>query len=294
MSERVLTGRTAIVTGASQGLGCEIARYLLGAGADIAICARSTNDIDRAAAELRAAYPDRKIVAGTCDIARTEDLDRLFNAAASAFATIDILVNNAGVHGPIGPIDTIDWPAWQQAIAVNLNGTAYACRLAVQHFKAKETGRHHKIINLSGGGATAPQPGLAAYGASKAGLVRFTETLAEEVKAFGIDVNAIAPGALKTRLLDELLAAGPQNIGEQYHSRVSRLKEDGASPMVHAAELAVFLASAASDGITGKLISAVWDNWLAWPAHIDELQRGDIYTLRRIIGRDRGAGWGDK
>jgi NAD(P)-dependent dehydrogenase (short-subunit alcohol dehydrogenase family) len=294
VSERVLFGRTAIVTGASQGLGREIARYFLAAGAGIVICARSADDIDRAAAELQTAYPDCTVLAKACDISRTEDLDRLFDAAVSTFGTLDILVNNAGIHGPIGPIDTIDWAAWQQAIAVNLNGTVYACRRAVQHFKGKPADRHRKIINLSGGGATAPQPGLTAYGASKAGLARFTETLAEEVKAFGIDVNAVAPGALKTRLLDELLAAGPQNIGEQYHGRVCRLKEDGASPMVHAAQLAVFLASAASDGVTGKLISALWDNWPMWPAHIDELQRSDIYTLRRITGRDRGAGWGDK
>jgi 3-oxoacyl-[acyl-carrier protein] reductase len=294
VSERVLSGKSAIVTGASQGLGHEIARHFLAAGADIAICARSAVDIESAALALRQAHPNRNVLAVTCDIARTEDLDRLFDAVASTFGTLDILVNNAGIHGPIGPLDAIDWAAWQEAIAVNLNGTVYACRRAVQHFKGKPADRHRKIINLSGGGATAPQPGLTAYGASKAGLARFTETLAEEVKAFGIDVNAVAPGALKTRLLDELLAAGPQNIGEQDHSRVSRLKEDGTAPMAHAAELAVFLASAASDGITGKLISALWDNWPAWPAHIDELQRSDIYTLRRITGRDRGAGWGDK
>jgi 3-oxoacyl-[acyl-carrier protein] reductase len=72
------------------------------------------------------------------------------------------------------------------------------------------------------------------------------------------------------------------------------LKEEGGTSMRHAAELAVFLASAASDGITGKLISAIWDDWRAWPAHLDELQRSDLYTLRRIVGRDRGSAWGDK
>jgi NAD(P)-dependent dehydrogenase (short-subunit alcohol dehydrogenase family) len=294
VNERVLSGRTAIITGASTGLGRELARHFLAAGADIAICARSKPDIERAATELQTAYPDRQVLAETCDIARTEDLDRLFDRVAATLETLDILVNNAGIHGPIGTIDTVDWTAWQHAVSVNLNGTAYACRCAVQHFKRKLVGRRRKIINLSGGGATSPQQGLSAYGASKAGLVRFTETLADEVGGYAIDVNVVAPGALNTRLLDELLAAGPDKIGNQYYSRVSRLKADGGSPTVHAAELAVFLASNASDGITGKLISALWDDWRAWPTHLDQLRGSDLYTLRRITGRDRGTSWGDK
>jgi 3-oxoacyl-[acyl-carrier protein] reductase len=83
-------------------------------------------------------------------------------------------------------------------------------------------------------------------------------------------------------------------VGEQFYNRMVRQKEQGGSSMAPATELAVFLGSAASDGITGKLISALWDDWQTWPAHIEELRNGDIYTLRRIAGRDRGFGWGDK
>ena len=118
---------------------------------------------------------------------------RLFAAAANAFGKLDIVVNNAGVYGPMGSIETIDWDEWVQAIAINLNGLVYCCRKAVEAFKPQ---RYGKIINLSGGGATNPLPGISAYAASKAAVVRFTETLALEVKEFGIDVNAVAPGAL--------------------------------------------------------------------------------------------------
>ncbi|MEK7382583.1 MAG: SDR family oxidoreductase, partial [Elusimicrobiota bacterium] len=135
---------------------------------------------------------------------------------------------------------------------------------------------------------------FSAYAVSKAAIVRFAETLAEEVRGQGIDVNAIAPGALNTRLLDEVLAAGPEKAGGQFFERSSKQKESGGAPLGVAAELAAFLASDQSDGITGKLISAVWDDWARWPEHIDELRSSDVYTLRRISGRDRGCAWGDK
>jgi NAD(P)-dependent dehydrogenase (short-subunit alcohol dehydrogenase family) len=292
VSEGFLYGRTAIVTGASRGLGCEIARHFLAAGADIAICARSAANIESAAAELRQAYSGRKVVAAACDVACTGDLDRLFDVAEATFRTIDIVVNNAGIHGPIGPIDTLDWSEWKHAVAVNLTGTVYGCRRAVQHFKARNRdGRRGKIINLSGGGATAPQPGLSAYGASKAGLVRFTETLAEEVKAFAIDVNAVAPGPLATRLMHELRDAGPDKIGANYHARVAQLLNEGGMSMARPAELCVYLASARSDGITGRLISAAWDPWPFTDKMIAEIAETDVLTLRRIVDNDRGLNW---
>jgi NAD(P)-dependent dehydrogenase (short-subunit alcohol dehydrogenase family) len=146
----------------------------------------------------------------------------------------------------------------------------------------------------AGGGATNPLPGISAYAASKAAIVRFAETLAEETREYRIDVNAIAPGALNTRMLDEALAAGPDKVGRGFYERALKQKERGGAPLDKGAQLAVFLGSAASDGITGKLISAVWDPWETLPEHLDDLQHTDIYTLRRIVPQDRGIGWGDR
>ena len=142
--------------------------------------------------------------------------------------------------------------------------------------------------------ATNPMPRISAYAVSKAAIVRFAETLAEEVRDSGIDVNAIAPGALNTRMLDEVLEAGPEKVGQAFYERSLKQKESGGVPLDRGAELALFLASEASDGITGKLISAVWDNWEHWPEHLEDLSSSDAYTLRRIVGRDRGFEWGDK
>jgi 3-oxoacyl-[acyl-carrier protein] reductase len=120
------------------------------------------------------------------------------------------------------------------------------------------------------------------------------ETLAEEVRGCGIDVNAIAPGALNTRMLDEILEAGPEKVGQAFYERSVKQKNQGGASLEKGANLAVFLASSASDGITGKLISAIWDPWETLAAHADELNQTDIYTLRRIVPKDRGKGWGER
>src|SRR5882762_8785122 len=117
------------------GLGREIALRCLAAGADVAICARTGADVEAAAAVLRTEFPDQKIVAQTCDVADTGEIDRMFDSVLAAFGGLDIVLNNAGVHGPIGQIGDVDWAVWQQAIAVNLLGAAYSCHRAVKHFK---------------------------------------------------------------------------------------------------------------------------------------------------------------
>jgi NAD(P)-dependent dehydrogenase (short-subunit alcohol dehydrogenase family) len=151
-----------------------------------------------------------------------------------------------------------------------------------------------KIINLSGGGATTPMPGFSAYAASKAAVVRFTETLAMELAGSGVEVNAVAPGLLKTRMMDQMLEAGPERAGYQQIEAVMRSAETGGTPPALATKLCVFLASEGSNGITGKLISAPWDPWENLPAHREDLQSTDIYTMRRTTPKDRGMGWDPK
>lgn len=284
-----LSGRAAIITGASQGLGLAIADAFLAAGASIAICGRDAAALEAAALQLRERAGNARVYAEIADVASETDVDRFTKNAIDAFQRIDVLVNNAGIYGPLGSIESIDWAAWVKAIEINLLGSVYCCRALLPHFK---TNRYGKIIQLSGGGATNPLPRISAYAASKAAIVRFAETLAEEVKEYRIDVNSIAPGALNTRLLDEVLAAGPEAVGEAFYRRSTQQKESGGAGLARGAELAVFLASAESDGITGKLISAIWDPWAEFPEHCDDLGRTDVYTLRRIVPKDRGLTWG--
>lgn len=287
-----LQGRTAIITGAGQGLGAAIAERYVEEGASVLLCARGAASLeevrDRLAPRLR---DGQALLVRTADVADPAQVDALFAAAAEAFPRLDILVNNAGVYGPMGPIEAVDWAGWVDAITINLMGTVYPCRKAVPVFRRQGYG---KIVNLSGGGATNPLPRISAYAASKAAVVRFTETLALEVAGTGIDVNAVAPGALATRLTDQLLAAGPETVGAAFHERMARIKAEGGTPLTLGADLCVHLGSAASDGITGRLISAQWDPWEELQDHRADLDGSDIYTLRRIVPKDRGKGWGDK
>jgi 3-oxoacyl-[acyl-carrier protein] reductase len=283
-----LAGRTALITGASQGLGAAIAAQFLDAGAAVMLCARNAGELERQRAALAARFPAARIHARPADVAERAQIDALFDDAIATFGRLDILVNNAGVYGPMGTLDELDWDGWVQAIAINLTGLAYCARRAIAHFKPHRAG---KMINLSGGGATNPLPGISAYAASKAAVVRLTETLALEVKDWGIDVNAVAPGALATRLTDQLIAAGPERVGAGLHARMVKLKADGGTPLDVGAALCVYLASAESDGVTGRLIAAQWDPWPFSDAIKGELAGSDIYTLRRIVPAERGKGW---
>jgi NAD(P)-dependent dehydrogenase (short-subunit alcohol dehydrogenase family) len=288
---RILENRCAIITGASLGLGFEIAKKYLEAGASLMICARNAMRLDQAALELKKlARSGQSVLALPADVSKPKDVTALVEQALGKFGRVDIVVNNAGIAGPCGAIESVDWEEWIRALEINLLGSVLLSRAIVPHFKQSARG---KIIQLSGGGATNPLPGLSAYAASKAAVIRFVETLAEETRQYHIDVNAIAPGALNTRMLDEFLAAGPQALGPVFHERSLRQKKDGGVPLCRGADLAVFLGSSLSDGITGKLISAVWDPWESLPNHLDDLKGTDIYTLRRIIPKDRGMGWGD-
>jgi NAD(P)-dependent dehydrogenase (short-subunit alcohol dehydrogenase family) len=290
MMSGVLTGRAAIVTGGSHGLGLEIARACVSAGARVLVCGRDASALDRARTELESVAPDPDSVAtAAVDVSDRKAVEGLVASAIERFSRLHVLVNNAGIYGPKGPTDDVAWEDWEQAIRVNLFGSVLCSRAVLPHFRANGYG---KIIQLSGGGATSPLPRLSAYAASKAAVVRFAETLAEEVRGTGIDVNSIAPGALNTRLLDEVLEAGPDAVGESFYERALEQRSTGGTPLDLAARLAVFLASEESDGITGKLISAPWDPWEEFPSHADDLGSTDVYTLRRIVPADRGLSWG--
>lgn len=292
MSVRVLAGRGAVITGATRGLGLEIARACVRSGAGVVICARDQERLEAARLELEVeAEPGQVVAAIRADVSAQAEVETLVHAAIEVLGRVHILVNNAGVYGPIGPIEDVDWAEWRRAFDINVFGSVLPARALLPHFRAH---RYGKIIQLSGGGATNPLPRISAYAASKAAIVRFMETLAEEVRDTGIDVNAIAPGALDTRLLDQLLAAGRDRVGGAFFDKMTKIKASGGTPLSVGASLVVYLASAESDGISGRLLAAVWDPWETLHNHAAEIRGSDIYTLRRIVPADRGKTWGDR
>jgi len=290
--KKFLANKVAIITGASEGLGFEIAKKFILEGANITICSRNKRNLKLAKKSLiKILHSNQKILVIPADVSKQSDVKKIINLTIKKFGKCNILVNNAGIYGPKGKIENINWKDWKKTIEINLFGSILMCRHLIKYFKKKKYG---KIIQLSGGGATSPLPNLSAYAASKAAIVRFMETLALEVRDFNIDINSIAPGALNTKMLDEVINSGPNKVGVDFYKRALKQKKTGGTSLNYGSELAVFLASSESDGISGRLISAVWDNWKEWPKHINKLSNSDVYTLRRIIGRDRGFSWGDK
>jgi len=284
-----LLGRNAIITGANRGFGFEVAKKFIEEGASVVICGRDPNQVSYAVERLQEIASVEQTVFGlSLDVSKEVSVKKLINNAIAQLGRIDIVVNNAGIYGPKGLIEDVDSEEWITAIHINLLSVFFMCKWILPHMKMNNAG---KIINLSGGGATTPLPRISAYAASKAAVVRLTETLAEECREYSIEINAVAPGALNTRLLDEVLESGPDRVGKAFYEKALKQKSEGGTPLDLGASLCVYLASSESNGITGKLISAPWDPWNNLARYREDLRNTDIYTLRRIVEKDRGKNW---
>jgi 3-oxoacyl-[acyl-carrier protein] reductase len=290
-----LRGRQALITGSSRGLGRQVAQAFWKEGASLLLVARTASDLAGVAVGLLpTSQAGQTIHSLALDLTGPEAVTRVIAEAQRCFGGLDLLVNNAGDQGPIGPLWENDWSAWDYSFRLNFVVPAALCGAAVPLLARRAGGC---IINVSGGGATGPRPNFSGYAAAKTAIVRLTETLAHEVQALNIKVNCIAPGAMYSRMQDAILAAGPQRAGDKDFRLAQELKAKAASGddsvARRAAELCVYLASSDSDGVTGKLISALWDPWTELAHRRTDLERTDIYTLRRIVPKDRGLNWGN-
>jgi len=281
----LLDGKITIITGGSMGIGLAISKVFAKEGSNLVIAARDESVFEN----IQGIFKDTSTLIETIrtDVSQADDVERMVNFAMNKFGTVDILVNCAGIYGPIGLITDIDVKKWLATININLYGTFLCMRAVLPTMMKKNKG---KIINMSGGGGASPLPRFSAYGISKAGVIRLTETIANEVKDYKIDINAIAPGVVNTRLLDQALAAGDA-AGKDTKAKVIRQKQEGGVPPEKVAELALFLASAESDGLSGRLVSLLWDKWKESPKHLKEIMSSDVYTMRRIVPEDRGLRW---
>ena len=279
MGQLKLAGKKALITGGSRGIGRAVARAFLEEGAQIVIISRHQPELEETARELSKFGP---CLAMPGDVSREEEVSFLVQESLKKLGTIDILVNAAAVIGPIGPFfqNNLNW--WRDCLEINLWGTIYPIYYLLPHFIDRKRG---KIINFSGGGATRARKNFSAYATAKTAVVRLTEILALELKEFNIQVNAIAPGVVKTRMVEEIIRAGPDLAGQEYWDLLNRPENAFDSPEL-AAQLAVFLASEEADEISGKIISARWDNWQD-PETLKRIKEvADFFVLRRIDGRE--------
>ena len=243
-----LSGKVAVITGASRGLGKAIAMLFAQAGAKVVLSARSQKDIEQNAAELRA--DGHQAVSFACDVSDPAQLEALAHFAIQTYGRFDIWVNNAGIAGPYGATFDLAPDQFLGVLRTNMFGVYYGSRLAMRHFLPRKSG---KLINILGAGSRKPAPNQNAYGSTKAWIRVFTLALAKEYKESGVGVFALQPGLMDTDLLTELVTF------KEHEKRLTGfmpilVRAGGKKPEV-AARKALWLASPATDGKTGLDVS---------------------------------------
>jgi NAD(P)-dependent dehydrogenase (short-subunit alcohol dehydrogenase family) len=276
-----LANKCIVITGGSRGIGAAIAEMCAKAGAKVFIGARSKTEVEQTAKTLN------ELVAGStqgllCDVGDAKMLDRFMLEAAQKTGRIDGLVCAAGIYGAIGPFADRPFEEWERGIQINLVGTARSIYAALPFMKDDA-----RVVLFSGGGQAA-MPNFSSYVTSKGGIWRLTETLGAELAPKGVFVNAIAPGAVNTKFLDEIMKAGETRVGKDFFEKSLKQKASGGESPQKAAELVMYLLSSKSKGLFGKTLSALWDPYEKF-TNLENLSRSDQYCMRRVVDEAGGT-----
>lgn len=240
-----LTGKTAIVTGGSRGIGREMAEGLAEAGADLMLCARRAEWLDETLEDFRA--KNFNAAGKLCDVSNAEDVQAVVDETVGKFGKIDILINNAGISWGAMP-EEMELAQWQKVLDVNLTGCFLMAQAVGREMLKRESGSIINIASIAGITSSANGPFYAGYVASKAGLIGLTRELAASWGRKGIRVNAIAPGFFHSRLADAVIDIYERSIQE--NNAIPRIGQTG-----ELKGAAVFLASDASSYVTGQTIA---------------------------------------
>lgn len=274
-----------MITGATRGLGHLVAWKFWNAGHDLVILSRSGPDLERLSSDFREkCIRGQKIHPFLFDLKNISLIPDLMKEIRDSVGSPDIVINNAAVQGPIGPLQTNDWEEWRTCLDVCLLAPIKICQEIIPAMIRNNYGR---IVNISGGGATGPRPNFSSYATAKCGLVRFSETLAQELSPYNITVNCVSPGAMNSELTKKILDAGIDSAGQKEYEVAKRLVEDNPHTEIKAADLVFLLTTEPFSGINGRILSAVWDPLDKIPGISAKLIGTDVYTLRRIVPKDR-------
>lgn len=282
-----LQSQVAVITGGGRGIGRAIAEKYASEGCHLALLARSLTELEETARAIRSRY-DLPVFVASVDIGNEDEVRRGIDQILKEFKKIDVLVNNAGIIGPLGPLAEIGTREWEQAIRINVNGTFYCLKAVLPRMLERRSGR---ILNIASGAGVTPSPFFDAYAVSKAAVIRLTENLAVELKDSGVTVSAILPGAVNTRMFDEMLATGEEKVGPELWKSFLARKAQGGETMESAVELALRTVTDLAEVTHGRVISTKWDPWRTFSEHREAILSSDLFTMRRIIPKDRGFSW---
>jgi len=269
-----LQDKVCLIAGASGAIGAAVAKRFFQEGARLALTYRT----ERPGATEKDFDETGRIAHFKLDVTDYEATESVVRRVAETFSGLDALINCTGIVGPIGPLESLDIRAWVRTIETNLIGSVHLARAVIPIMKGQGCG---KIVLFSGGGAAYGRPFFTPYSSSKAALVRFTESLADELKPANIQVNAVAPGPVNSRMWAEMRAAGVLG-GSKLVKEIEQMDQSGGASPDRAAGLAVFLASNRSNRLTGRLLSAIWDDWEHLESQMGKIASSDVWTLRRI------------
>lgn len=260
-----------LISGTSSGIGRHLADRLTAEGHEIWGLARSPQHAH--------------FMTSVCDVANWAQVLRARDSFEQRWNSVDAVICAAAIQGAIGPAMQADPNRWSETVRVNLDGTFYVIRAFWELLRAAP--RRAKVICFSGGGATKARPNFCAYAASKTGVVRLVENLAAEWSELSVDINALAPGAINTVMTRQVVRLGARVVGLEEFETAKRQLESGGQPIGKVDEIVEFLLSGKSDGISGRLLAAQWDDWRALPAATARLAASEVFQLRRIVPEDR-------
>jgi NAD(P)-dependent dehydrogenase (short-subunit alcohol dehydrogenase family) len=270
MTETPTQDQVAFITGA-RGIGRALALRLAASGAAVIVGARTGHEVSNTVSEI--SLNGGNALGVELDVSSESSVADAFAAAEAKFGPVTILINNAGAGGAVGPIWEVDPAVWWNDVEVNLRGTFLCCRRATPRMIESGVGR---IINMSTYSAIKASPFHSAYAASKAGVIRFSEGLAESLAPYRIPVFVVSPGNVKTRMMDALLHS-PE--GARWLPHLQALDADQFHPQDAICNLVSVLVSGAADALTGRFLH-VDDDVQSLMAQTDHIVAEDLYTLR--------------
>jgi short-subunit dehydrogenase len=253
------TRKLALITGGAKGIGLSISERLASEGWDLVLWGRDEKALSSIARDLEQKHGGRVHIQ-TVDLATRGSVEPAFKALLSRAGFPNALICNAGDYGTLGRIGELDIHAWVRSFELNFFSAAELVHCFIREAKKKPTSERLKIILMSGSGlgSSKVSPAMTAYGCAKAAIYRFVEIVHEEVHSQGIDINCIAPGAVKTGIMDQALKHSAEAVGPLYHDAVKVQASGGDSPELAAQAISSLLDSRC-DGLSGRLISAKWD-----------------------------------